>query len=316
VQGLPVFPCSRNKTPCISKAEGGHGYLDASRDRAEIKQLFAHPHAALVGVPTGMVSGLDVLDLDYRHGAGAWEQAHSQSMPATRTHQTLHGGRHYLFRHAPGVCNSASRVAPGVDVRGEGGFVIMPPSVGYSVIGDAVVAHWPDWLMPLVLPPPRPPGQAPCAGAVPVSSRRLDGILRAAPDGSKHFILRNTALLLGGIADSAGFTDDSAVQWLLDALPATVRDWRTAERTARWGLQQGRASPIELAEPAAHRPDPRRKATARAAFRLLRTGMASADVLAALHRQNRQRSDPLPAGAIDATALWAARRAAGHGHAK
>jgi hypothetical protein len=63
-------------------------------------------------------------------------------------------------------------------------------------------------------------------------------------------------------------------------------------------------------------PDPRRTETARAAFRLLRKGMASTELLAALHKQNRNRPDPLPAGVVDETAIWAARQAMERAHAR
>ena len=59
--------------------------------------------------------------------------------------------RHYVLRHAPGVRNSASKLAQGIDVRGEGGYVIWPGSPGYTVISDAPLAEWPDWLLALVL---------------------------------------------------------------------------------------------------------------------------------------------------------------------
>jgi len=325
LRGLPVFPCGRNKQPCIPKAAGGTGLNDATRDPAIIRRLFAHHHAMLVGVPTGEASGFDVLDLDYRHGAAAWEQVNVHRLPETRTHATPSGGRHLLFHHAPGVRNSASRIAAGIDVRGAGGYVIFPPSAGYSVIASAGLAYWPDWLLPQALPPPEPlrsdPLIKPCGP--PMSSARLDAIvqsalgrIRSAADGAKHFTLRNMALLLGGIAGQAGFTDDTAARWLLDSLPGNVRDWRGAEQTAVWGLQQGRASPIDLPEHTERRPDRRRKATARAAFNLLRLGVASAELLAALHDQNNQRLDPLPAGVIDETAIWAARQATEHAHAR
>ena len=74
----------------------------------------------------------------------------------------------------------------------------------------------------------------------------LDNLRRQAVDGQKHIQLRNAARLLGGIQVAAGFTDAVAVRWLLNALPASVKDWALAARTATWGLEQGRAAPIVL----------------------------------------------------------------------
>ena len=127
--GLPVFPCTARKTPAIAKDNGGSGYRDATTDPARIRDLWrrAGDAAQLVGVPTGSASGFDVLDMDPRHDpatAGALQT--SAGWPETRTHRTMSGGRHWLFRHRPGVRNSISKaIAPGVDVRGEGGYVII-----------------------------------------------------------------------------------------------------------------------------------------------------------------------------------------------
>jgi len=323
--GLPVFPCARSKKPAIAKAQGGRGFHDAVTDPATVRGLFSHPGAALVGVPTGARSGFDVLDLDYRNGAGSWEQANLYRLPETRTHETKSGGRHLLFLHAPGVRNSAGKnaLAPGVDVRGEGGYIIMPPSAGYTVIADAEPVHWPDWLLPLVLPPPRPTASPSPAAAnrTPASSERVERFIRAALDrvrrageGQKHFVLRNTGLLLGGIQDQAGFSTTEAVRWLLDALPSTVRDRRAAAITAAWGLENGRNQPITLEE--RNPSDPRRKETAGVAFRLLRMGVASGELLAALREHNRRRLNPLPEPVLADTAIWAARRLKDAPHAR
>ncbi|WP_148360731.1 bifunctional DNA primase/polymerase, partial [Acidisphaera rubrifaciens] len=112
---------------------------------------------ALIGMPTGEASGLDVLDVDPRHGGDVWHAANMHRLPETRLHRTQSGGLHLLFIHAPGVRNSESKIAPGIDVRGDGGYAIIPPSPGYVVEHDAPPAHWPDWLLIEALPPPPPP---------------------------------------------------------------------------------------------------------------------------------------------------------------
>jgi hypothetical protein len=252
--GLPVFPCGASKKPCISKREGGRGFHDASTDPDEIRRLFSHRGARLIGVPTGEASGWDILDFDYRNGAKAFEDANAHRLPETRIHQTQSGGRHIIFRHAPGVRNSESSIAPGVDVRGTGGYAVLPPSPGYSIVSDADPCPWPEWLLAMVLPKPKPAAPvAPSTPRQPVSSKRLDRIVegalakvRAAPDGQKHNILRDQALLLGGIQHLAGFSAGEAVRWLMDALPASAKDRNAAEETAIWGVENGRARPVEI----------------------------------------------------------------------
>lgn len=320
--GSPVFPCDHDKRPAISKREGGRGFHDASTDPTTIRRLFDRHNAMLVGVPTGERSGFDVLDLDYRHGAGDWETHNLHRIPETRIHETKSGGRHLLFLHAPGVRNSAGKIAPGVDVRAAGGFVIAPPSPGYRVISDAPIAHWPDWLLALVLPMPKAVPERQAYAPEPISSARLEAIrqraierVRNAGDGQKHYMLRNMSLLLGGIQDRAGFSCRDAWQWLKNALPSSVEDWDTAEATVEWGLKEGRARPLPIEADAPLASDPRRRETRRTAFRLLRIGVDDAELITALQDQNRRRADPLPALVVTNDGQWAARQHRGGGHA-
>jgi hypothetical protein len=230
--------------------------LDASTDPEQLRRLFDRPAAQLIGVPTGEASGFDVLDLDYRNGAREWEIANAHRLPETRIHQTQSGGRHYLFKHVHGVRNSAGRVGPGVDVRGQGGYVVLPPSVGYSVISDADIADWPDWLLRpgVVLPKQveRPDVQP---SRAPASSARMEALLQAslravsaAPGGQKHFTLRNHALRVGGLLHYGGFSRREALDALLNALPDTTKDRNAARKTAEWGLDNGALDPIILTD--------------------------------------------------------------------
>jgi hypothetical protein len=141
-------------------------------------------------------------------------------------------------------------------VRGEGGYIIMPPSQGFSVIDDAPIAAWPAWLLEVVRrspEQPRRPAIAPDPGRI--TDARLDGLLRsllarvsAAPEGSKHHTLRATARSLGGYATLLPYSDEQLIELLLDALPDTVADWKLARRTAEWALQKGRSEPLTLDE--------------------------------------------------------------------
>ena len=235
--------------------------------------------------------------------------------------QSQSGGRHWLFIHAPGVCNSASErkgLAAGVDVRGEGGYVIHPPSEGYRIISDAPIAHWPDWLLQRALRPAEKP--KPAAARTPqrpASQQRLQQIINDALDrvrnagkGSKHFILRDNSLLLGGIADQAGLSDADLVQRLLDALPASVLDWDNARKTAEWGVESGRwTSRSTFARvPSFNLVTPVGKRLRFWHFGCCGPAFRVRICLPKLHVANDQRSDPLPARVIDATALWAAER--------
>lgn len=254
--GLPVFPCGGNKKPIIAKKDGGRGFHDATKEEDEVRDLFRRAkNAKLVGTPTGAITGFDILDIDYRNGGGAWELENAHRLPETRLHHTQSGGRHYLFKHAPGVRNSQSKktMAPGVDVRGDGGYIIHPPSLGYHIDSDADIAPWPDWLLELVLKrDPREERPSAPINPVEISSKRLDGLTKSilarvasAVDGAKHETLRNAALSLGGIQQAAGFSDEQAVEMLIGALPS-AKDWTAARVTAKWGIEHGRLRPLVL----------------------------------------------------------------------
>ncbi|MBV8526076.1 MAG: bifunctional DNA primase/polymerase, partial [Acetobacteraceae bacterium] len=109
--GWPVFPCSANCRPAISKETDGHGFQDASRDPEEVKRLFGlAPQAKLIGVPTGQIIGLDALNFDYRNGAEAWEQANAHRLPVTRAHRTKSGGKPLAVSTCAGRAQSREQI--------------------------------------------------------------------------------------------------------------------------------------------------------------------------------------------------------------
>ncbi len=105
----------------------------------------------MIGVPTGPASGFVAVDVDTKDGkrGAEWLERHAAAIPETRIHRTQSGGLHLLFRQPDGVeiACSQSGVAPGVDVRGIGGYVIVPGTPGYSVAVDAPMADMPGWLV-------------------------------------------------------------------------------------------------------------------------------------------------------------------------
>jgi hypothetical protein len=143
----PVFPCGDDKAPCISKREGGNGFHDASLEPAQIKRLFAHPRASLIGIPTGEISGIDVLDIDTKHDmASKWWEVASKSVPPTRIYRTRSGGFHVYFQHTGGISNTQSKLAYGVDTRGDGGYIVYWYAAGFECIDHTAPAPWPTWL--------------------------------------------------------------------------------------------------------------------------------------------------------------------------
>jgi hypothetical protein len=91
---------------------------------------------ANVAIATGMESGIFVLDIDPRHGGDkSLEMLENQygSLPATLKSKTGNGGWHLFFRH-PGtpIPNLISKIGSGLDIRGDGGYVVAPPSLHQS----------------------------------------------------------------------------------------------------------------------------------------------------------------------------------------
>ena len=155
---LPRFPCSLSKRPLTAR-----GHLAATTSPIDESCW------PLTGVPTGTASGLDVLDVD---AAGlVWLDQNYSRLPPTRVHESRSGGRHLLFNHALGLRCSAGRVAPGVDVRADGGYVIWWPRAGLRVLSDAPVADWPGWLLELA----RPPSGAPAPFQIALNGLRAPG---------------------------------------------------------------------------------------------------------------------------------------------
>lgn len=151
-RGVPVFPCLGNKRPACP-----NGFKEATRDPAAVQALFRRYPGSLIGMPTGPASQFDVLDLDMDKGADEWLSEHCTRLPFTRKHNTRSGGYHILFRHHPGLRNSAGKLGPGVDVRAEGGYVVWWPATGLPVSNPQTLANWPAWVLEALLPPPAPP---------------------------------------------------------------------------------------------------------------------------------------------------------------
>lgn len=126
--GWPVFPCRpRDKTPLIARAAGGSGCLDATTHAEQVGLWWVHSPAANIGVATGGRMGLCVIDVDGPQGEESL--ASFGPIPAT-VEAVTRKGRHLYFRAVFGdAINSVGLLGPQVDTRGEGGYIIAPPSL-------------------------------------------------------------------------------------------------------------------------------------------------------------------------------------------
>ena len=172
--GIPVFPCDpRTKTPLVAAARDAAGkkiaksggLYQATTGTQTITEWWTKHPDAMIGMPTGTPSGFVVLDVDFDpekgiDGFSALEELCKKHgpMPTTGKVQTPRGGTHYYFRLPAGVKinNSAGMIAPGIDFRGEGGYIIAPGSIRHDgqqyncvhPIQDRV--EIPNWIVTLI----------------------------------------------------------------------------------------------------------------------------------------------------------------------
>lgn len=133
---------------------------EATIDPATIQGWWRKWPDSNIGIATGATSGIFVLDIDNKGGqAGdeAFEQLGGHGPEPTATVRTGRG-RHLYFRYPrQPVRNSTGTIGPGLDVRGDGGYIVAPPSKhvtgeNYHWAGDESPAKAPEWLLRTINP--------------------------------------------------------------------------------------------------------------------------------------------------------------------
>ena len=140
----PVFPCKPDKSPYTR-----HGFKDATTSPSRIHALWGRHRGANIGMATGERAGVFVVDADDLSALEALEGERGK-LPSTLTARTPRGGLHLYFRHVEGITNSPGSLPRGIDVRGEGGYVVVPPSAGYAWDSHSPVVEAPEWLVELI----------------------------------------------------------------------------------------------------------------------------------------------------------------------
>lgn len=131
-RGNPVFPCVPNGKSPIHKG----GYKNATTDTKKISEWWDATPNANIGIPTGSREGIGVtidVDVNKDGSSNTWptdEQLQNSLEKGTRV-DTPRGGMHYHFNSPESKVwrNSTDKIAKGVDVRGKGGYVLVPPSI-------------------------------------------------------------------------------------------------------------------------------------------------------------------------------------------
>ncbi len=275
LRGWPVLPvwwplpdgaCACGRPDCSKPGKhplSRHGLHDASADPAAVRRWWARWPLANVGIRTGGASRLLVVDVDGADGMESLRALRLEHGPLQAAWaRSGSGGWHAYLRLPEGqlVPNSVGRLGPGLDVRGDGGLIVAPPSRHAS--GGRYV--WfrpgvepptaPGWLIELAVPPPPPPLKP----AVELAGRVLDryaavavrGEVEAvaeAPVGARNHRLNLAAWRLGRLVAGGVVEEAAARQALLAAAAAAGLPRHESVATVESGLRAGLLRPRQLA---------------------------------------------------------------------
>jgi hypothetical protein len=250
--GIPVFPCN----PIDKKPLTANGFKDATRDETQILAWWQQYPNAMIGAPTGPASGLWAIDLDLDpakkiDGKATLDQLIAQrgALPSTWASVTPRGGRHLIFAWDPNVevRNSASKIGPGIDVRGNGGYICLPPSRNatggayqWEPGGPQNAALAPLWLVALAK------AKKARAWAKAALDRECKNVAAAQP-GTRNTALNTAAFNLFQIVAGGGLDEQEVRDRLFEAAETCrlVADDGAAsvETTIESGAQAGRKQP-------------------------------------------------------------------------
>ena len=159
VHGLTDGTCSCGSANCgrAGKHPRVVGWTTkASADARQVAAWWTTWPQANVGLATGADSGVVVLDIDGETGRATLGELAGQdpSVLDTHIHRTGGGGSHLFYEHPGFKCGNSVRTMPGIDIRGDGGLIVLPPSLHksgfrYQVMTDRSAAPLPDSLKPL-----------------------------------------------------------------------------------------------------------------------------------------------------------------------
>ena len=201
-RGWQVFPL----IPKAKEPATWRGFYDATSNPAKLDRWFARGHPYNIGIRTGIASGIFVVDIDGDVGAASLDVLQKQHGPLPPTLISRTGnGFHYWFTTATEIPCSQSRIAPHIDVKADGGYVVAPPSIHpdgprYRWSVKLVPASAPAWLVELAQRKPESPHPIPTESepiAVSATSSAAYGA------GALHDEIRRVALASSGYRNAS-----------------------------------------------------------------------------------------------------------------
>lgn len=272
-RGWPVFPlhgihdgaCTCSKPKCGSRGKHPrtqHGKDEATTDAATIRAWWQRWPDANVGGLMGEASGVIALDVDPPKGEDSLAAIlNGSGLPATPISRTGRG-RHVLFAHPGRSIGNRAGLRPGLDVRGDGGYIVLPPSSheGGNTYAwelspwDVPLAPMAGWLLELFEKPKRVPkaNGAPARPAVrhawaETAMRNECEAVARAREGTRNATLNRAAFSLGQLIPG-GYLDRSRVEvGLFGAAGAcglvTEAGEAAVRATLRSGIEAGEKEP-------------------------------------------------------------------------
>jgi hypothetical protein len=285
--GWPVLPlhtahrrgCSCcNAIDCGSPGKHprtGRGLHDASTDPDQLRGWWTRWPDANVGIATGASSKLLVLDIDLPDGPTSLArlQADQGALPPTCEQRTGSGGRQLLFAHPGHAVGNRTRLLPGIDLRGDGGYIVVPPSIHatgcrYQWLGRIPPADPPGWLLSLLDRSRTPdvpvvdvaartlPTGSPQQRYIAAALQRELASLATAVEGSRNDTLNRAAFNLGQLAGAGLIGQDQVTAQLEQVAARTGLGSAEIRRTIASGLAAGLQHPRTPPPAIALRPTP------------------------------------------------------------
>ena len=143
-KGIPVFPVGKGKEGKAPLTQ--NGFHDASTDPEMIKAWWTRHPSAKIGMPCGRASKMLVVDIDCHPGKpSGFDHIPNWAELSDHVVKTAGGGRHLYF--ADDGKTSIAHPFPGVEVRGEGHYVILPGPYGYELERQGAIKPVPEFLL-------------------------------------------------------------------------------------------------------------------------------------------------------------------------
>ena len=190
--GYPVFPCA----PGMKRPLTEHGFKDASTDASQIEIWWTRFPGANIGIPT---QGLIVIDVDGADNPWLTDEPDKLlELAVAPQSRTGNGGRQYIFRqphNTNAYRNTTGSLAPHVDTRADGGYIVVPPSV---LVGDKQYAWVPGFELEdgpdaLPLPPAWLIEMLDALAADPIVTPSTSNNANAIPSGERNATLARLA---------------------------------------------------------------------------------------------------------------------------